>query len=172
MGTDRRDVEIAVPPSEGGEGLDDFVAGPIQVFPDTKATSPPTTLSFTAPPSDGDYVAGVLVDGIVRDQSAGVALPGCTKNTLPHTGSLTIPMLATGPSWSRSASGSCEEPEPTSTAPRPQPSRSTRDRRRQSPSSPPSLEHGAPVGSLPPCSSLPRSLAPVPTHNPDLANTR
>ncbi len=89
-------VEIAIPPSEGGEGLDDFVAGPVQVFPDTQGNIAATTLTFTNPPPDGDYVAVVLVDSIVRDQSAGFALTGCTQKTLPHTGSLTIPLLATG----------------------------------------------------------------------------
>ena len=89
-------VEIAIPPSEGGEGLDDFVAGPVQVFPDTQGNIAATTLTFTKPPPDGDYVAVVLVDSIVRDQSAGFALTGCTQKTLPRTGSLTIPLLATG----------------------------------------------------------------------------
>jgi hypothetical protein len=89
-------VEIAIPASEGGEGLDDVVAGPVQVFPDTQGTIAATTLTFTNPPLDGHYVAVVLVDSIVREQSAGFALTGCTQNTLPRTGSMTIPMLATG----------------------------------------------------------------------------
>jgi LPXTG-motif cell wall-anchored protein len=89
-------VEIAIPPSEGGEGREDFVAGPIQVFPDTQGNIPATTLQFTNPPPDGHYVGVVLVDSIARDQSAGFALAGCTEKTLPRTGSLTIPMLATG----------------------------------------------------------------------------
>jgi LPXTG-motif cell wall-anchored protein len=89
-------VEIAIPPSEGGEGLEDFVAGPVQVFPDTQGNIPATTLEFTNPPPDGDYVAVVLVDSIVRAQSAGFALTGCTEKTLPRTGSATMPMLATG----------------------------------------------------------------------------
>ena len=109
-------VEIAIPPSEGGEGLEDFAAGPVQVFPDTQGNIPATTLQFTKPPPDGDYVAVVLVDSIARDQSAGFALAGCTEKTLPRTGSLRIPMLATGLVLAAIGFGSCEGHEPTSTA--------------------------------------------------------
>ena len=96
MGTDRRDGRDRRTSVGGRRGPRRLRRRPDPGLPGHQGNIAATTLSFTAPPSDGDYVAGVLVDGIVRDQSAGVALPGCTKNTLPHTGSLTIPLLATG----------------------------------------------------------------------------
>jgi hypothetical protein len=70
-------VEVAVPPSEGGESLEDLVAGPVQVFPDAQGNIPPTTLRFKSTPRDGSYAAVVMVDGLVREQSAGFTLTGC-----------------------------------------------------------------------------------------------
>jgi hypothetical protein len=87
-------VEVAVPPSEGGESRDDLVAGPVQVFPDEQGNIAPTTLRFKSTPRDGRYAAVVLVDNIQRGQSAGFTLTGC--EALPFTGSSTIPMLAIG----------------------------------------------------------------------------
>jgi hypothetical protein len=46
-------------------------------------------------PPDGRYAAVVLVDNIVRGQSAGFTLTGC-GGTLPFTGASTIPTLAVG----------------------------------------------------------------------------
>jgi LPXTG-motif cell wall-anchored protein len=88
-------VEIAIPPSEGGESRDDLVAGPVQVQPDAQGNIPPTVLSFKSTPRDGRYAAVVLVDNIVREQSAGFTLTGC-GDALPFTGSSTIPLLAIG----------------------------------------------------------------------------
>ena len=89
-------VELAVPPSEGGESRDDLVAGPVQVFPDEQGNIAPTTLRFKSTPRDGRYAAVVLVDSIQRGQSAGFTLTGC-GGALPFTGSSsTIPMLAFG----------------------------------------------------------------------------
>jgi LPXTG-motif cell wall-anchored protein len=102
-------VEVAVPPSEGGETREDLVAGPVQVFPDAQGNIPPTVVPFNAPPPDGDYAAVVLVDNIVRGQSAGFTLTGCRAPTtttppttgppiaaLPRTGSSTVPLLTVG----------------------------------------------------------------------------
>jgi hypothetical protein len=88
-------VEVAVPPSEGGESRDDLVAGPVQVFPDEQGNIAATTLRFKSTPRDGRYAAVVLVDNIVRGQSAGFTLTGC-GGALPFTGSSTIPTLAIG----------------------------------------------------------------------------
>jgi LPXTG-motif cell wall-anchored protein len=88
-------VEVAVPPSEGGESRDDLVAGPVQVFPDEQGNIAATTLRFKSTPRDGRYAAVVLVDSIVRGQSAGFTLNGC-GGALPFTGSSTIPTLAIG----------------------------------------------------------------------------
>jgi LPXTG-motif cell wall-anchored protein len=88
-------VELAVPPSEGGEGRADLVAGPVQVFPDAGGDIPATELRFTSPPRDGRYAAVVLVDGLVRGQSSGFELTGC-RSTLPATGTPAIPLLAVG----------------------------------------------------------------------------
>jgi hypothetical protein len=88
-------VEVAVPPSEGGESRDDLVAGPVQVFPDEQGNIAATTLRFKSPPRDGRYAAVVLVDSIVRGQSAGFTLTGC-GGALPFTGSSTIPTLTIG----------------------------------------------------------------------------
>jgi LPXTG-motif cell wall-anchored protein len=88
-------VEVAVPPSEGGESRDDLVAGPVQVFPDEQGNIAATTLRFKSTPRDGRYAAVVLVDSIVREQSAGFTLTGC-GGALPFTGSSTIPTLAIG----------------------------------------------------------------------------
>jgi len=88
-------VEVAVPPSEGGESRDDLVAGPVQVFPDEQGNIAATTLRFKSTPRDGRYAAVVLVDSIVRRQSAGFTLTGC-GGALPFTGSSTIPTLAIG----------------------------------------------------------------------------
>jgi len=88
-------VEVAIPPSEGGESRDDFVAGPVQVFPDEQGNIAPTTLRFKSTPRDGRYAAVVLVDFIQRGQSAGFTLSGCGE-ALPFTGSSTIPLLAVG----------------------------------------------------------------------------
>jgi LPXTG-motif cell wall-anchored protein len=88
-------VEIGIPPAEGGESREDLVAGPIQVFPDEQGNIAATTLRFKSPPRDGSYAAVVLVDNIVRGQSAGFQLSGC--DSLPFTGSSsTFPMLAVG----------------------------------------------------------------------------
>ena len=65
-------VEVAVPPSEGGESREDLVAGPVQVFPDAEGNIAPTVVPFDAPPPDGDYAAVVLVDNIARP------IGGCT----------------------------------------------------------------------------------------------
>jgi hypothetical protein len=54
-------VEVAVPPSEGGESRDDLVAGPVQVFPDEQGNIPATVLEFKRTPRDGRYAAVVLV---------------------------------------------------------------------------------------------------------------
>jgi hypothetical protein len=88
-------VEVAVPPSEGGESRDDLVAGPVQVFPDEQGNIAATTLRFKSTPRDGRYAAVVLVDSIVRGQSAGFTLTGC-GGALPFTGSSTIPTLTIG----------------------------------------------------------------------------
>lgn len=88
-------VEVAIPPSEGGESRDDLVAGPVQVFPDEEGNIAATTLRFKSTPRDGRYAAVVLVDSIVRGQSAGFTLTGC-GGALPFTGSSTIPTLAIG----------------------------------------------------------------------------
>jgi LPXTG-motif cell wall-anchored protein len=88
-------VEVGVPPSEGGESRDDLVAGPVQVFPDEQGNIAATTLRFKSTPRDGRYAAVVLVDSIVRGQSAGFTLTGC-GGALPFTGSSTIPTLAIG----------------------------------------------------------------------------
>lgn len=87
-------VEVAVPPAEGGESREDLVAGPVQVFPDEQGNIAATTLRFKSPPRDGSYAAVVLVDSIVRGQSAGFRLSGC--DALPFTGSSAVPMLAVG----------------------------------------------------------------------------
>ena len=88
-------VEIGIPPAEGGESREDLVAGPVQVFPDEQGNIEATTLEFKSPPRDGSYAAVVLVDSIVRGQSAGFELSGC--DSLPFTGSSsTVPMLAVG----------------------------------------------------------------------------
>jgi hypothetical protein len=50
-------VEVAVPPSEGGESRDDLVAGPVQVFPDEQGNIAATTLRFKSTPRDGRYAA-------------------------------------------------------------------------------------------------------------------
>jgi LPXTG-motif cell wall-anchored protein len=102
-------VEVAVPPSEGGESRDDLIAGPVQVFPDAEGNIAPTVVPFNEPPPDGDYAAVVLVDNIVRGQSAGFTLTGCRAPTaptppttgppgaaLPRTGSSTLPLLTIG----------------------------------------------------------------------------
>jgi LPXTG-motif cell wall-anchored protein len=102
-------VEVGVPPSEGGESPEDLVAGPVQVFPDAQGNIAPTVLPFNRTPPDGDYVAVVLVDSLVREQSAGFALTGCGAVTapsppttsaagrsLPATGSSTMSLLAIG----------------------------------------------------------------------------
>lgn len=99
-------VEVAVPPSEGGESRADLVAGPVQAFPDSEGNIAPTVVPFDVPPPDGDYAAVVLVDNIVRGQSAGFTLTGCRAPTattppttdppvaaLPRTGSSTLPLL-------------------------------------------------------------------------------
>jgi hypothetical protein len=70
-------IEVAVPPSEGGETREDLVAGPTQVFPDGEGNIPPTVLVFKITPPDGSYAAVVLVDDIVAEQSAGFTLTGC-----------------------------------------------------------------------------------------------
>jgi hypothetical protein len=70
-------IEVAVPPSEGGETREDLVAGPTQVFPDAEGNIPPTVLPFKITPPDGSYAAVVLVDNIVAEQSAGFTLTGC-----------------------------------------------------------------------------------------------
>jgi hypothetical protein len=88
-------VEVAVPPAEGGESRADLVAGPVQVFPDAQGNIKPTVLKFKSTPRDGRYAAVVLVDNIVRGQSAGFTLNGCAE-ALPFTGSSTIPMLTIG----------------------------------------------------------------------------
>ena len=74
---------------------DDLVAGPVQVFPDEQGNIAATTLRFKSTPRDGRYAAVVLVDSIVRGQSAGFTLTGC-GGALPFTGSSTIPTLAIG----------------------------------------------------------------------------
>jgi LPXTG-motif cell wall-anchored protein len=95
-------VEVAVPPSEGGEGPEDLIAGPVQVFPDAQGNIAPTVVPFNSIPPDGDYAAVVLVDGLVREQSPGFTLTGCGAATvppgptLPATGSSTMPLLVTG----------------------------------------------------------------------------
>jgi LPXTG-motif cell wall-anchored protein len=88
-------VEVAVPPSEGGEFREDLVAGPVQVFPDAQGNIPPTTLRFKSTPPDGSYAAIVLVDNVQREQSAGFTLNGCGE-ALAVTGSSTMPLLAIG----------------------------------------------------------------------------
>jgi hypothetical protein len=88
-------VELAVPPSEGGETVADVVAGPVQVFPDTEGGIPTTELRFATPPPDGDYAAVVLVDGLVRAQSSGFSLRGCGA-VLPATGPSDLPMVLIG----------------------------------------------------------------------------
>jgi LPXTG-motif cell wall-anchored protein len=105
-------VEVGVPPSEGGEGPEDLIAGPVQVFPDAQGNIAPTVMPFNSTPPDGDYTAVVLVDGLVREQSPAFTLTGCgaataptpptppttsaAGPTLPATGSSTMPLLATG----------------------------------------------------------------------------
>jgi LPXTG-motif cell wall-anchored protein len=95
-------VEVGVPPSEGGESAEDLIAGPVQVFPDAQGNIAPTVVPFNSTPPDGDYAAVVLVDGLVRGQSAAFTLTGCgaatvpTGPSLPATGSSTMPLLATG----------------------------------------------------------------------------
>jgi LPXTG-motif cell wall-anchored protein len=88
-------VELAVPPSEGGESRADLVAGPVQVMPDELGDVPSTELPFRSPPPDGSYAAVVLVDDIVRAQSSGFELNGC-QPTLPATGSQAVPVAALG----------------------------------------------------------------------------
>lgn len=70
-------VEVAVPPSEGGESREDLIAGPVQVFPDAEGNIAPTVVPFNRTPPDGDYAAVVLVDNLVREQSPGFTLTGC-----------------------------------------------------------------------------------------------
>jgi hypothetical protein len=70
-------IEVAVPPSEGGETREDLVAGPTQVFPNAEGNIPPTVLPFKITPPDGSYAAVVLVDNIVAEQSPGFTLTGC-----------------------------------------------------------------------------------------------
>jgi len=102
-------VEVAVPPSEGGESREDLIAGPVQVFPDAQGNIAPTVVPFNRTPPDGDYAAVVLVDDLVREQSPGFTLTGCGAATaptppttgapgptLPATGSSTMPLLAIG----------------------------------------------------------------------------
>jgi hypothetical protein len=72
-------IELAIPPSEGGESIADVVAGPVQVVPDGVGDLPGTELRFGRPPVDGRYAVVVLVDGIVREQSAGFELSGCDR---------------------------------------------------------------------------------------------
>jgi LPXTG-motif cell wall-anchored protein len=67
----------------------------VQVFPDEQGNIAATTLRFKSTPRDGRYAAVVLVDSIVRGQSAGFTLTGC-GGALPFTGSSTIPTLAIG----------------------------------------------------------------------------
>lgn len=88
-------VELAVPPSEGGETVADLVAGPVQVVPDADGSIPATELRFATPPPDGRYAAVVLVDGLVQAQSSGVSLRGCGA-TLPATGASDLPIAAIG----------------------------------------------------------------------------
>ena len=88
-------VEVGVLPP-GGEVRDDLVAGPVQVFPDAESNIPATTVTFDRAPADGQYAAVVVVDSIVRGQSAGFTLTGCAKATLPRTGGVTIPLLGAG----------------------------------------------------------------------------
>lgn len=86
-------VELAVPPSEGGESRADVVAGPVQVFLDADGAFPATELRFADQPVDGRYAVVVLVDDIVRAQSRGFELSGCGA-ALPATGSWIGPMAA------------------------------------------------------------------------------
>jgi hypothetical protein len=88
-------MELAVPPSEGGESRADLVAGPVQVLPDDFGDIPPTELRFTSAPRDGSYAVVVLVDDIVRAQSSGFPLSGCSA-TLPATGPNTVPTAIVG----------------------------------------------------------------------------
>jgi LPXTG-motif cell wall-anchored protein len=95
-------VEVAVPPSEGGESREDLIAGPVQVFPDADGNIPPTVVPFNRTPPDGDYAAVVLVDNIVRGQSPGFTLTGCGEDgagelaEMPRTGTGTTAMVAGG----------------------------------------------------------------------------
>ena len=56
---------------------------------------PSTVLPFKSDPPDGSYAAVVLVDDVVREQSPGFTLTGCSA-TLPITGSSTMRLLAIG----------------------------------------------------------------------------
>ena len=89
-------VAVAVRPVEGGGSREDFVAGPVQVFPDVQGNIAPTTLRFASSPPDGQYVAVVLVDFIERGQSAAFTLRDCGPGALPFTGSATVPSLIVG----------------------------------------------------------------------------
>jgi hypothetical protein len=70
-------IEVAVPPSEGGESREDLVAGPTEVIPDAEGNIPSTVLPFKITPPEGSYAAVVLVDNMVVEQSAGFTLTGC-----------------------------------------------------------------------------------------------
>jgi hypothetical protein len=72
-------IELAVPPSEGGESVADVVAGPLQVIPGAAGELAGTELRWSRPPADGRYAVVALVDGIVRTQSAGFELTGCAR---------------------------------------------------------------------------------------------
>jgi LPXTG-motif cell wall-anchored protein len=88
-------IELAVPPSEGGESPADLVAGPVRVVPDAQGDLPPTELRFTTTPRDGRYAVVVLVDDTVTVQSSGFTLSGC-EEALPATGSGVVPVAALG----------------------------------------------------------------------------
>jgi uncharacterized protein YqkB len=96
LGVTEATAEVAVRPAEGGGSREDFVAGPVQVFPDVQGNIAPTTLRFTSTPPDGQYVAVVLVDFIERGQSAAFTLRDCGPGALPFTGSATVPSLIVG----------------------------------------------------------------------------
>jgi hypothetical protein len=70
-------IEVAVPPSEGGESREDLVAGPTEVMPGAEGNIPSTVLPFKITPPDGSYAAVVLVDNMVVEQSAGFTVTGC-----------------------------------------------------------------------------------------------
>jgi hypothetical protein len=92
-------VELAIPPSEGGESRDDLVVIE-QVFPDEDGNIS-AVLKWPSPPRSGRYTVVVLIDNIQQDpQAAGFEVTGCQVTTtttqpgqLPFTGSGSMPML-------------------------------------------------------------------------------